>query len=163
MVMAIVRSSGDEFDGSELDIFEWWLTNIAPLSLPMFVFDTMRIYAEIKGLKGAAAITHALNLIGGRNGMRSGILVLCSLALLGRMVVNQQKALVLVGKGELLDAQPVGITEQTIEIDTYGMGGQFGVQAGTQTRKAMGVVVLKQKLLSQLAVDGLNNLAKALH
>jgi hypothetical protein len=70
---------------------------------------------------------------------------------------------VLVGKGELLDAQPVRITEQTIEIDTYGMGGQFGVQAGAQTRKAMGVVVLKQKLLSQLAVDSLNNLAKALY
>lgn len=77
-------------DGEEGDPFEWWLANIAALSLPMFVFDTMRIYAEFNGLKGAAAITHALNLIGGRNGMRSGIVVLCSLALFGRKVVNQK-------------------------------------------------------------------------
>ena len=62
-------------------------------------------------------------------------------------------------KGQGLDAQPLGIAQQAIEINTQRVGGQLGIQPSTQPPKAVGVVGLDLELLGQLSIHRFDDLA----
>jgi hypothetical protein len=63
------------------------------------------------------------------------------------------------GKGQGFDLQPVLLAEQPIEIETQGMGGQLGIQAGVQHPEAVSMIALNLKMLRQLPVHRFDDLA----
>ena len=82
----------------------------------------------------------------------------------GRLTISlhpSYSAHMLVREGELLDVQEVGVAKQAIEVNGEGMGGQFGLEAGTEAPEAIGMVGFDMELAVQLAVDGLDDLAGA--
>ena len=56
-------------------------------------------------------------------------------------------ALVLVGEGEGLDLEPVGVPQQAVEVEAEGVGGELGVEPGAQAREGMGVMTGEAELL----------------
>ena len=65
----------------------------------------------------------------------------------------------LVWEGKGLDLQEVLLTEQAVEIDAQGVGRQLGIKPSTQAPESMGMVDLDVKLLRELAINGLDDLA----
>jgi hypothetical protein len=48
--------------------------------------------------------------------------------------------------------------EEVVEVQAEGMGGEFGLNAGTPSAEGLGAVALQLELLHELAVDGLDDL-----
>ena len=61
-------------------------------------------------------------------------------------------------ESERLDLKKVRLTKKTVEIDAQGMSSQFGVKTSAQPPKSVGMVGFDVELLSELTVDGFNDL-----
>ena len=61
-----------------------------------------------------------------------------------------------------LDLQVVWLPKQPVDKDTQGMSSQLGVESGTQTPESMGVVRFDVELLTELAVNCLNDLSHSI-
>lgn len=67
--------------------------------------------------------------------------------------------LMLIRKSQGFDMKEIWLTQQAVDVNTQRMSGQLTVQAGTQSPKSMGVVLLNRELPGQLAVDRLDQLS----
>lgn len=66
-------------------------------------------------------------------------------------------------KGQAFHTQEVAVVQHAIEINTQRVRGQFAIQPRHQAAKGMGMVVLKLKLLAQLAIHHFHDLARMIH
>lgn len=66
------------------------------------------------------------------------------------------------GKSQRFDLKEIRLTHQAIDVNAQRMSGQLTVQAGTQSPKGMGVVLLNCELPGQLAVDRLDQLSNGI-
>ncbi len=62
-------------------------------------------------------------------------------------------------EGQCLDLQVVWLPKQPVDIDTQGMSSQLAVESGAQAPESMGVVRFDVELLTELAVNRLNDLS----
>ena len=62
-------------------------------------------------------------------------------------------------KSQGLDLQESWLADQAIEIDTQGMGCEFGVQASAQAPEGMSIIHFNLELAGELCIHGFNHLA----
>src|SRR5205085_4914531 len=79
----------------------------------------------------------------------------------GHQISDAQSALVLVREGEALEVEVVGLTEEAVEVDGKGMGGELAVEACGEAIEGVGVVLFDVPEVGELTVDGLDDLAPA--
>ena len=65
----------------------------------------------------------------------------------------------LVREGQGLDLQVVWLPKQTVDEDTQGMSSQLAVESGAQAPEGMGMVRFDVELLTELAVNRLDDLS----
>lgn len=66
------------------------------------------------------------------------------------------------GKGEVFNAEPVGLPKQAVEIEAQRMRSEFAAESGAQAPEGFGMVGLDPQLSDQLAADGLDDGAPAI-
>ncbi len=73
---------------------------------------------------------------------------------------DANSALVLVGWSEGCDLEKLLLAEQSVEIDTQGVGGELGVQPRTQSPEGVRLMSTDPKVIGELAVHRLDDLAQ---
>ena len=68
----------------------------------------------------------------------------------------------LVWEGQGLDLQVVWLPKQSVDKDTQGMSSQLAVESGAQTPESVGVIRFDVQLLTELAINRLNDLSHSI-
>ena len=61
-------------------------------------------------------------------------------------------------KSQGLDLQESWLADQAIEIDTQGMGSEFGIEASAQAPEGMRMIDFNLELAGELCIHGFNHL-----